>query len=166
MSVPTPESTTAAKLADLHARIAQGIDAPAAAAAAKQGERGKGSARSRIDSLLDEGSFTEIDAFARHRSTAFGLAARRPYGDGVVIGHGTIDGRRVCVYSQDFSVFGGSLGEVHGATIAKIQDFALRTGVPRRTEIGVRLITEASGEFIVCCSATRCENCVCNCCRD
>ena len=130
VSVPTPESTTAAKLADLHARIAQGIDAPAAAAAAKQGERGKGSARSRIDSLLDEGSFTEIDAFARHRSTAFGLAARRPYGDGVVIGHGTIDGRRVCVYSQDFSVFGGSLGEVHGAKIAKIQDFALRTGVP------------------------------------
>ncbi|TNU73528.1 acyl-CoA carboxylase subunit beta [Miniimonas arenae] len=129
-SAPTAAPTTASRLEDLHRRRAEEIDAPAAAAAQKQGARGKGSARSRIDALLDEGSFTEIDAFTRHRSTNFGLAARRPYGDGVVIGHGTIDGRRVCVYSQDFSVFGGSLGEVHGAKIAKIQDFALRTGVP------------------------------------
>ncbi|GMA30596.1 hypothetical protein GCM10025875_05880 [Litorihabitans aurantiacus] len=127
---PIDLTTTAGKLADLHARVAAGIDGPAEVAATKQGARGKGSARSRIDALLDEGSFTEIDAFARHRATAFGLAARRPYGDGVVIGHGSIDGRRVCVYSQDFSVFGGSLGEVHGEKIAKIQDFALRTGVP------------------------------------
>nr|WP_245866958.1 acyl-CoA carboxylase subunit beta [Serinibacter salmoneus] len=125
-----PPTTTAAKLADLHRRRAEDIQAPAEAAARKQEARGKGSARGRIDALLDEGSFTEIDAFTRHRSTAFGLEKRRPAGDGVVIGHGTIDGRRVCIYSQDFATFGGSLGEVHGEKIAKIQDFALRTGVP------------------------------------
>lgn len=127
---PKPPATTAEKLADLHRRRAEGLHEPARVAAQKQAARGKGSARERVEALLDPGSFVEIDAFARHRSTNFGLEARRPYGDGVVIGHGTIDGRRVCVYSQDFSVFGGSLGEVHGQKIAKIQDFALRTGVP------------------------------------
>ncbi|WP_281859236.1 acyl-CoA carboxylase subunit beta [Salana multivorans] len=127
---PTPAPTTADRLEELRRRRREDIEAAAAAAEAKQGARGKGSARGRIDALLDPGSFTEIDAFARHRSRAFGLDKRRPAGDGVVIGHGTIDGRRVCVYSQDFSVFGGSLGEVHGEKIAKIQDFALRTGVP------------------------------------
>ena len=131
-TTPTPPTlpTTADRLEELRRRRREDIDAPAATAEAKQGARGKGSARGRIEALLDEGSFSEIDAFARHRSRAFGLEKRRPAGDGVVIGHGTVDGRRVCVYSQDFSVFGGSLGEVHGEKIAKIQDFALRTGVP------------------------------------
>ncbi|MDX5318095.1 MAG: acyl-CoA carboxylase subunit beta [Actinomycetes bacterium] len=99
-------------------------------AAEKQHARGKGSARERIGALLDEGSFVELDAFATHRSTNFGMDRKVVPGDGVVTGYGTLDGRQVCVYSQDFSVFGGSLGEVHGQKITKVMDLALRTGVP------------------------------------
>src|SRR5690625_5370454 len=80
--------------------------------------------------LLDPDSFVEVDALVRHRSTNFGLEKRRPHGDGVVAGYGTVDGRQVCVYAQDFSVFGGSLGEVHGQKITKVMDLALRIGVP------------------------------------
>ena len=123
-------STTAAKLADLDHRTESGPGALAATAVEKQGARGKLSARERIDQLLDEGSFTELDAFATHRSVNFGLDAKHIPGDGVVVGYGTIDGRQVCVYSQDFTVFGGSLGEVHGQKITKVMDLALRTGVP------------------------------------
>src|SRR5665647_1997666 len=114
---------TSAKLADLANRID-------AAAAARQHPRGKKTARERITALLDEGSFVELDALVRHHSTAFGLDAKRILGDGVVVGHGTVDGRQVCVYSQDFTVFGGSLGEAHGQKITKVMDLALRTGVP------------------------------------
>ena len=121
--------STAARLADLEQRHRAGDDA-ARAAAEKQHARGKKSARERIDALLDPGSFTEIDALVRHRSTNFGLDKKRVPGDGVVVGHGTIDGRPVALYSQDFTVFGGSLGEVHGQKIAKVMDLALRTGVP------------------------------------
>ena len=103
---------------------------PEEGAIAKQEARGKRSARQRIDMLLDEGSFVELDAFAKHRSSNFGLDKRRPPGDGVVTGYGTVGGRQVCVYSQDFTVFGGSLGEVHGQKITKVMDLALRTGVP------------------------------------
>ena len=85
---------------------------------------------SAIDLLLDEGSFVELDEFARHRSTNFGLEKNRPYGDGVVTGYGTVDGRPVAVFSQDFTVFGGSLGEVYGEKIVKVMDFALKTGCP------------------------------------
>ena len=85
--------------------------------------RGKKTARERIDLLLDAGSFVEFDALARHRSTNFGLEANRPYGDGVVTGYGTVDGRQVCVFSQDFTVFGGSLGEVYGEKIVKVHGF-------------------------------------------
>nr|WP_246043649.1 acyl-CoA carboxylase subunit beta [Rarobacter incanus] len=99
-------------------------------AQAKQHARGKKSARERITQLLDDGSFVEMDAFASHRATRFGMGAKVAPGDGVVVGHGTIDGRQVCVYSQDFTVFGGSLGEVHGQKITKVMDLALRTGVP------------------------------------
>ena len=87
-------------------------------------------ARERIDALLDEGSFIEMDEFARHRSTNFGLEANRPYGDGVVTGYGTVDGRQVCVFAQDFTVFGGSLGEVFGEKIVKVMDLALKIGCP------------------------------------
>ena len=80
--------------------------------------------------LLDPGSFTEFDELARHHGTDFGIAATRPYGDGVVTGYGTVDGRPVCVFSQDFTVFGGSLGEVYGEKIVKIMDHALKTGCP------------------------------------
>jgi len=127
--VTTPSKSTAGALADLRKR-SEAIAAAAAAAEEKQHARGKKSARERIDALLDVGSFVELDALTRHRSRNFGLDKNRPFGDGVVTGHGTIDGRQVAVYSQDFTVFGGSLGEVHGQKIAKIQDFALRTGVP------------------------------------
>jgi propionyl-CoA carboxylase beta chain len=122
--------TTAAKLEDLEERRREAIEAPEANAIAKQEARKKKSARQRIELLLDEGSFVELDAFAKHRSFNFGLEKRRPAGDGVVTGYGTIGGRQVCVYSQDFTVFGGSLGEVHGEKITKVMDLALRTGVP------------------------------------
>lgn len=127
---PTPQSSTAAKIEDLAARHQAAVVTPEERAAAKQHARGKKTARERIDALLDEGSFTELDAFVRHRSTNFGLEKKRVAGDGVVVGHGTVDGRPVAVYSQDFTVFGGSLGEVHGQKITKVMDLALRTGVP------------------------------------
>jgi propionyl-CoA carboxylase beta chain len=123
-----PATGTAAKLADRAARGAAATDD--AAAAARQHPRGKKTARERVAALLDEGSFVELDAFVRHRSTAFGLDAKRIPGDGVVVGYGTVDGRQVCVYAQDFTVFGGSLGEAHGQKITKVMDLALRTGVP------------------------------------
>ena len=121
---------TAAKLADLDRRRAEASVAPEETARAKQHARNKKTARERIEALLDEGSFVELDAFAKHRSTNFGLEKKRLAGDGVVVGYGTVDGRQVCIYSQDFTVFGGSLGEVHGQKITKVQDLALRTGVP------------------------------------
>ncbi|GAA4421695.1 acyl-CoA carboxylase subunit beta [Georgenia halophila] len=125
-----PTSTTAAKLADLGDRVERGITEPAEAAKEKQHKRGKMTARERIEALLDPGSFTELDAFATHHSTNFGLEKKRIPGDGVVTGHGTVDGRQVCVYSQDFTVFGGSLGETHGRKITKVMDLALRIGAP------------------------------------
>jgi propionyl-CoA carboxylase beta chain len=122
--------TTAGKLADLHRRLDEAVHAGSSRAVEKQHARGKLTARERITLLVDEGSFVELDEFARHRSSAFGLDATRPYGDGVVTGFGTVDGRQVAVFAQDFTVFGGSLGEVFGEKIVKIMDFALRTGCP------------------------------------
>jgi propionyl-CoA carboxylase beta chain len=122
--------TTAGKIADLERRRSQAVHAGSEQAVAKQHDRGKLTARERIDLLLDPGSFTEFDELARHRATDFGVEATRPYGDGVVTGYGTVDGRPVCVFSQDFTVFGGSLGEVYGEKIVKIMDHALKTGCP------------------------------------
>jgi propionyl-CoA carboxylase beta chain len=122
--------TTAGKIADLERRRYEAVHAGSEPAVAKQHERGKLTARERIDLLLDPGTFTEFDELARHRATDFGIAATRPYGDGVVTGYGTVDGRPVCVFSQDFTVFGGSLGEVYGEKIVKIMDHALKTGCP------------------------------------
>ncbi len=99
-------------------------------ALARQHERGKLSARERLDLLLDEGSFVETDALAVHRAAGSGLEDRRIPGDGVITGHGTIDGRPVCVFSQDFTVLGGSLGEVFAAKMVKVMDLAVRMGVP------------------------------------
>ena len=96
----------------------------------KQHSRGKLTALERIETLLDEGSFQQIDGLRRHRSHAFGLEKTRPYGDGVFTGYGTIDGRPVCVFAQDFTVFGGSLGETMGEKIVKIMDLAIKTGCP------------------------------------
>src|SRR5467141_2314258 len=95
-----------------------------------QHEKGKLSARERLELLLDEGSFVELDRFVVHRSTDFGLEAQKFYGDGVVTGHGKIDGRLVYVFSQDFTVFGGSLSESFAEKIVKIMDLAMRNGAP------------------------------------
>jgi len=122
--------TTAGKLEDLERRLDEAIHAGSAKAVEKQHAKGRKTARERIEILFDEGSFVELDELARHRSTAFGLEKTRPYGDGVVTGYGTIDGRQVCVFSQDFTVFGGSLGEVYGEKITKVMDLAIKTGCP------------------------------------
>ncbi len=122
--------TTAGKLADFHQREEAAIHAGSAKAAEKAHDMGKMTARERIEALLDPGSFVELDALARHRSTNFGLEKNRPLGDGVVTGYGTIDGREVCLFSQDATVFGGSLGEVYGEKIVKVMDLAIKTGRP------------------------------------
>ncbi|MGH8876585.1 MAG: acyl-CoA carboxylase subunit beta [Stackebrandtia sp.] len=122
--------TTAGKLADLAARREAALHAGSSRSVDKQHAKGKKTARERIDMLLDDGSFVELDEMARHRSTNFGMDANRPYGDGVVTGYGTVDGREVCVFAQDFTVFGGSLGEVFGEKIVKVMDLALKTGRP------------------------------------
>ena len=122
--------TTAGKLADLRRRVEEVANAGSQRAVDKQHARGKKTARERIALLLDEGSFIEMDKYARHRSTAFGQEANRPYGDGVVTGYGTVDGRQVCVFAQDFTVFGGSLGEVFGEKIVKVMDLAMKIGCP------------------------------------
>jgi len=122
--------TTASKISDLERRIDEAAHAGSARAIEKQHSRGKGTARERIDLLLDPGSFVELDELARHRSTNFGQEANRPYGDGVVTGYGTVDGRQVCVFAQDFTVFGGSLGEVFGEKIVKVMDLAMKIGCP------------------------------------
>ncbi|GAA1358501.1 acyl-CoA carboxylase subunit beta [Arthrobacter koreensis] len=122
--------TTAGKIADFRRRQAQALVPSGEAAVAKQHARGKHTARERIDLLLDEGSFVEFDALAVHRSTAFGMEKKKPLGDGLVSGYGTVDGRTVAVYSQDFTVYGGSLSQVNGEKIVKVQEFALRNGCP------------------------------------
>jgi len=96
----------------------------------KQHDKGKLTARERIDLLLDKNSFEEIDAFVTHRSSAFGLDKQQILGDGVVTGYGKVDGRPVYVFSQDFTVFGGSLSETHAEKICKIMDLAMKNGVP------------------------------------
>jgi acetyl-CoA carboxylase carboxyltransferase component len=118
------------KRARLRALREEAEHAGTAAAVERQHARGKLTARERLDLLLDPGSFVELDRFTRHRSHGFGLESNRPWGDGVVTGHGTVDGRRVYVFSQDFTVFGGSLGEVFAEKIVKVMDLAVRMGCP------------------------------------
>lgn len=122
--------TTAGKLADLYQRFEDAVHAGSASAVEKQHAKGRQTARERIDQLLDPGSFVELDALTRHRSTNFGMEAKRPFGDGVVTGTGTIDGRPVAVFSQDATVFGGALGEVYGEKIVKVMDVAAKIGCP------------------------------------
>ena len=122
--------TTAGKIEDLRARVEEAVHAGSARAVEKQHAKGKNTARERIELLVDPDSFTEIDEFARHRSTQFGMENNRPYGDGVVIGTATVDGRPIALYSQDFTIMGGSLGEVHAEKIVKIAEFALKSGIP------------------------------------
>jgi propionyl-CoA carboxylase beta chain len=99
--------TTSGKIEDLRERIGEAVHAGSDRAREKQHAKGKGTARERIEMLVDADSFTEIDEFARHRAQNFGMEKNRPYGDGVVIGTATVDGRPIALYSQDFTVFGG-----------------------------------------------------------
>ena len=118
------------RLADLAARKEQALHAGSPAAVERQHAKGKMTARERLEYLLDDGSFQELDMLARHRAQGMGGDDERPYTDGVVTGFGTIDGRRVCVFSQDFTVYGGALGEVFAEKIHKVMDLAASTGVP------------------------------------
>ncbi len=116
--------------ADLEARQAEARLGGGEKRMAKQHEKGKLTARERLDVLLDRDSFVELGMFVRHQTKDFGLEDNRPYGDGVVTGYGRIDGRLVYVYSQDFTVFGGSLGEANARKIVKIMNLALENGAP------------------------------------
>ena len=116
--------------ADLAKKRESALSGGGKEAVEKQKAKGKGTARERLAQLLDPGSFVEIDEFVTHRCTNFGLEERKPLGDGVVTGWGTIDGRKVFVYSQDFTVFGGSLGEKHADKICKVMDMAMQMGCP------------------------------------
>ncbi len=118
--------TKAQHLADFRAEMADQHEK----ARESQAKRGKRSALDRVHALLDDGSFIELDAFVRHRATQFGMDRKKPFGDGVVTGFGTIDGRTVAVFSQDFTVFGGSLGEAYAEKMVKMMDMAEEYGCP------------------------------------
>jgi propionyl-CoA carboxylase beta chain len=118
------------KLAQLEELRFQAIHSASEEAVEKQHAKGKLTARERVEKLLDPGSFKELDTFVRHRTYEFDMDKKRPWGDAVVTGHGTIDGRPVCVFSQDFTVFGGSLGEVMADKMCKIMDLAAKIGCP------------------------------------
>ena len=122
--------STADKLANLQRLRAEAMLGGGEERIAQQHDRNKLTARERLELLLDEESFVELDAFVTHRATDFGLDDERYLGDGVVSGHGRIDGRLVFVYAQDFTVFGGSLSEAHAEKICKVMDLAMSTGAP------------------------------------
>jgi propionyl-CoA carboxylase beta chain len=124
--MPTPHEL----LDELHRRQADAEQGGGPDRIAQQHKKGKLTARERLDLLLDEGSFVELDRFVTHRSTEFGLERQLYPGDGVVTGSGRIDGRLVFVFSQDFTVFGGSLSETHAEKICKVMDLAVRSGAP------------------------------------
>src|SRR5712692_9511289 len=117
-------------LADLRRRKERILDLGGPGRVQRQHDAGKLTARERLDLLLDPGSFTELDVFVTHKSREFGMDKVDAPADGVVTGSGTIDGRVVYVFSQDFTVLGGSLGEAHARKIVKVLDLALQTGVP------------------------------------
>src|SRR5205809_632040 len=118
------------RIDELHKRRRSALQPGGREAAQRQHDKGKLTARERLDILMDIGSFVETDPFAVHRSHDFGMEKRRPAGDGAITGYGTIDGRKVFVASQDFTVFGGSMGEVHAQKVCKVMDLALQTGAP------------------------------------
>src|ERR687893_244841 len=122
--------TNEEKLAQLEELRHAAVHSASEQAIEKQHAKGKLTARERIDKLLDPGSFQELDTFVRHRTHEFGMERNRPWGDAVVTGHGTIEGRPVAVFSQDFTVFGGSLGEVMAEKMVKVMDLAAKIGCP------------------------------------
>jgi propionyl-CoA carboxylase beta chain len=121
---------TEARIEELRRLRDEALHSGTQRAVARQHEAGKLTARERIDALLDKGSFQEVDQFVRHQSTGFGIEDKKPLGDAVVTGHGTVDGRPVFVFAEDFTVFGGSLGTVVADKICKILDLAMGTGAP------------------------------------
>src|SRR6187455_3891352 len=129
MRAKNPE-TFEEKLGYLRELREEAIPPASEAAVEKQHAKGKLTARERIEKLLDPGSFEELDTFVRHRTYDFEMQKKRPWGDAVVTGHGTIDGRTVFVFSQDFTVFGGSLGEVMAEKMCKVMDLAAQVGAP------------------------------------
>ncbi|MBT8272401.1 MAG: acyl-CoA carboxylase subunit beta [Bacteroidia bacterium] len=118
------------KIKNLNEKLSKAYLGGGEARIEKQHAKKKLTARERIDYLMDEGSFEEIGALVTHRTTDFGMADQKFYGDGVVTGYGTIDGRLVYVYAQDFTVFGGSLSETHAEKICKVMDLAVKVGAP------------------------------------
>src|SRR3970040_2050620 len=118
------------RIEELRKRKAALLDGARKDAVRKQHEKGKLTARERVELLTDRGSFEEVDPLVVHRTHDFGMERQRAGGDGGITGYGTIDGRRVFVASQDFTVFGGSLGEVHAQKICKVLDLAMSTGAP------------------------------------
>ncbi|OZM79627.1 acyl-CoA carboxylase subunit beta [Pseudonocardia sp. MH-G8] len=131
--VPLPgddEPTTRSRTAELHDLRAAARSGPGARATEAQHARGKLTVHERIEELLDPGSFVELEGLRRHRASGFGMEDKRPHGDGIVTGWGTIEGRKVFVHGSDFRVFGGSLGEAHAAKIHKILDLAEAAGAP------------------------------------
>jgi len=127
---PGVHSTTQEKLAWMRELRDEALHAGAERSVERQRESGKMLARERAERLCDEGSFVELDRYVRHRESNFGMLDRRPYGDAVVTGYGTVLGRRVFVFSQDFTVFGGSLSEVFAEKICKVMDLAAKYGCP------------------------------------
>jgi len=124
------ESSMEEKLRALEERRRMILEGGGQKRVAAQHEKGKGTARERIEALLDPGSFLELDAFVEHRCAELGMDEIKAPGEGVVIGHGTVDGRQVFVFAQDFTVIGGSLGEAHAKKICKAMDMAMKMGVP------------------------------------
>ena len=145
------------RLAELDARKAEARVAGGEKAIERHQSKGKMTARERIEYLLDEDSFQELDMLNRHGASGMGLEDTRPYTDGVITGYGKIDGRKVCVFSQDFTVFGGAVGETHGEKIHKIMDVATTMGLPiiglndgagARIQEGVAALNAYGGIFI------------------
>src|SRR5246500_2736843 len=118
------------RLEELRRRNAEAEEGGGPERRERQNKEGKLSARERVDLLLDEGSFEELDKFVRHHCTDFDMEQQRPAGDGFITGYGRIDGRLVYVFAQDFTVFGGSLSEANASKITKIMDLAMRSGTP------------------------------------
>jgi propionyl-CoA carboxylase beta chain len=128
--MPDGAETTEQKLARLQALREEAAHQASETSVARQREQGKLLARERLERLLDPGSFVELDRYVRHREASFGMLERRPWGDAVVTGYGTVLGRKVFVFSQDFTVFGGSLSEVFADKVCKVMDLAVRYGCP------------------------------------
>ncbi len=118
------------RMAQLDARREEALHAGSERSVQRQHDRGKLTARERIELLLDPGSFHELDMLARHRAHGFGIENTRPLTDGVITGWGTVDGRKVFLFAQDFTIFGGALGEVFAEKIHKVMDLAASVGAP------------------------------------